>query len=133
MEDVAQRLKDSFSAISLMLVFVFVWFDIRYPQIIADIHKDLPDPARTRDRENHRRMLRNSLLQKCVPLLVVNGALLYLLLPLLVDVLRTSTFKLWGFDFLKTAFLVVFLFITGFFVWSAFLGYQLWSRRANCK
>jgi hypothetical protein len=133
MEDITQRLKDSFGAISLILVFVFVWFDLRYPQIVAAIRADAPDPVQARARQNFRRMLMSGLLQKCVPLIVVNGVLVYLLLPLLVAVLRSSTLRLWNFDFIRTAFLFIFLFVAGFFAWSVGLGIQLWRRYQSCK
>ena len=129
--DITQTIKDAFDVISLMLVFVFVLFDIRYPQIIRDLEKQIPISERKQERENHKRHLRRSLWFNNVPLIVVNGILLYLLLPLLVSVVQSSTVALWRFDFAKTSFVVVFLFVLVFFLWSVILGLKLLKRIAE--
>jgi hypothetical protein len=133
MDDLAQNVKASFEAVSLIVVFVFVLFDIRYPQIVRDIDSEIPDPARTKERKNHRRLLLNSILRNSLPLVVVNGVLLYLLSPLVVEILRSSTFQVWNFDFLRTCFVVVCGFVAVFFVWSVALTIRLWYRRHQCR
>jgi len=87
--------------------------------------------ARKADRANHKKYLYKSLWYKNVPLIIINGVLLYLLLPLLVVVIQNSKIKLWQFDFVKTSFVLVFLFVGIFFFWSMFLGIKLWKRIAE--
>ena len=128
MEDIGLLIKDSFNVISLLLVFVFVLFDIRYPQIIKELEKDIPDKDLELERKNHRKKLMNRLLYQNLPLIIVNGILLYLFLPLLITVLLNSRFQIWHFDFVRTAFVIVIMLIAAFFFWSIYLAYLLLKR-----
>ena len=130
MEDIGLLIKDSFNVISLLLVFVFVLFDIRYPQIIKELEKDIPDKDLELERKNHRKKLMNGLLYQNLPLIIVNGILLYLFLPLLITVLLNSRFQIRRFDFVRTAFVIVIMLIAAFFFWSIYLAYLLLKRIA---
>jgi hypothetical protein len=125
MPDLSPLISRSFDVVSLVLVFVFVLFDIRYPQITQTIKKEIPDKAREKDRRFYRDELQKCLLQKNLPLVLIYGVLTYLLLPLLVGIFAQSRIDLWNFDLLRTGYLVVFLFVLAFFLWSVWLGVRL--------
>lgn len=125
MEEIHALIHDSFEVISLILVFAFVLFDIRYPQIIKHLEKDIPPKERRKERINHSKDLRRVFLTAGLPLLIVYAALLFLFSPLLVTVVANTQFHLLRFDFLITAFILVYIFILVFFIWSLFLAVRL--------
>jgi len=81
---------NAFSTLGLLLVFIFVLFDLRFPQITAKIEAEIPDKKRMKERQIHRRELRKCLWQKGLPLMLVYAAVVYLMLPLLVRVVASS-------------------------------------------
>jgi len=133
MDAVLQSIKEAFDALGLILVFVFVLFDVKYPQILKDLDRQPPPPGRELDRSSYRKDLRRSLLRNSLPLIVIDGVMLYLLLPLTVRVLQTSRLELWNFDFQRASFLAVALFIAVFFLWSIGLGVELLQRISKAR
>lgn len=125
MNDISTLIKDSFDVIGLILVFAFVLFDIRYPQIIKHLDQPAPPPDLVEERKIRRRELSRVLLISCLPLVLGYGILLYLFLPLLFNIFSISHLDLWHFDFLWSAFVVVFILIFIFFVWSVYLTLQM--------
>ena len=126
MNDLNQDIQIAFQATQLILVFVIVLFALRYPQIQHEIQKDIPSGPKAQIRL--RKKLQQSLLEKCVPLLLINGFLVYLFSPLFVRVILESDFELWNFDFARTSFVFIALLIFLFFGWSIWLTYQLFRR-----
>jgi ABC-type multidrug transport system fused ATPase/permease subunit len=128
MEEVKSLIHDSFEVISLILVFAFVLFDIRYPQIVKQLQKDIPHKDRIKDRERYTKDLRQVLLIGALPLVLIYGALLYLFTPTLISTIANTEFRLLRFDFLLTAFILVYIFILVFFFWSIYLAVRLINR-----
>lgn len=128
MENIAPQIKDAFDIISLILVFAFVLFDIRYPQINKELEKDLPPEERSKERARLARDLRKSLLLGALPLVVIYGLLLYLFSPLLISTIGSANFQIWRFDFTLTAFVVVYILIGVFLIWSIYLAARLINR-----
>jgi len=133
LNDLSQNIKDSFDAIEIILVFIFVLFDIRYPKIVKDINADIPIAERIIARKQHHEKLIHSFLINSLPLIFINGFILYLLLPLVVQVFLTSKLDLWNFDFLRTSLILVFIFIFIFFTWSLYLGIKYLGKIRECK
>lgn len=128
MEEINLLIARSFDAIGLILVFVFVLFDIKHPRIQDLLGKTPPPRERSQEFADHRQNLRSSLLLDALPLVIVNGAMAYLFIPLAARVLAQYRIDLWSFDFTQTAFLFVVCFIVWFFVWAAWLFLKLASR-----
>jgi hypothetical protein len=124
---------NAFSTLGLLLVFIFVLFDLRFPQITAKIEAEIPDKKRMKERQIHRRELRKCLWQKGLPLMLVYAAVVYLMLPLLVRVVASSRLDPLHFDFLRTGFVLIFLFALGFFVWSLTLAARLIGKIREAK
>ncbi len=129
MEEVNSLIRDSFEVISLILVFAFVLFDIRYPQIVRQLQKDIPHKDRIKDRERYAKDLRQALIIGALPVVLIYGALLYLFTPTLISLLANTEFRILRFDFLLSAFIMVYIFILVFFVWSLYLALRLINRR----
>jgi hypothetical protein len=125
MIDINQLIKDSFDVISLILVFVFVLFDLRYPQIMEELKKELPPKDRKLERDKQKEKLKQVLLVSNAPLIVIYGFLFYLFLPLLFRVRSESRISLWQFDFVRTAFVFIVALIFGFLIWSIKLAVQM--------
>jgi len=133
MDEIQTLVKDSFEVISLILVFAFVLFDIRYPQITRQLERDLPHRDRTKDRQLYAKDLRQAILIGALPLVIIYSLLLFLFTPTLVSIITSSTFQFFRFDFLLTAFVLVYLFILGFALWSLYLTLRLVKRRREAS
>lgn len=131
MDNLSLDIQEAFDVISLILVFVTILFDLRYPRIQSDLRKEIPDGEKAR--QQLRRELRQNLLTNCVPLLMINGIASYLFLPLLVRILSESHLDLWGFDFARTAFVLVAVLVTIFFLWSVYLAYRVVRRMVKSR
>lgn len=123
MTELGQEIQTAFEAISLVLVFIAVLFDLRYEKIQRDIDADIPPGPDGRERL--RKRLWHSLLANCGPLLLINGAASYLFSPLFVRVLRESRLDWFHFEFSYTSFVLISLVVFLFFLWSGFLAVQL--------
>jgi hypothetical protein len=126
MQGLDEEIATAFQATSLVLVFVTVLFGIRYERIRTDIRK--PVPPGPEDRRDHRHRLYRSLVANCGPLLLVNGLSSWLFAPLLVRVIKASRFAVWDFDFARTSFVLIAMFVGFFFVWSCVLAVQMGRR-----
>lgn len=128
MDDIIPQINDAFDIIGLILVFAFVLFDIRYPQINKELEKDLPPKERRQERARLAKDLRRSLLIGALPLVVIYLVLLYLFSPLFISTISSSDFHLWRFDFTLTAFILVYFLICAFLIWSLYLAARLVKR-----
>lgn len=133
MDDINQLIKQSFDSISLILVFVFVLFGIRYPQINDDLKKEIPDSTRKIERKKYKEKLKENLSSKALPLVIIYGFLFYLFLPLLLKIFSSSKLQLWDFDIMRTTFVVVDLFILSFLIWSLSQAIRLIKRIQKCN
>lgn len=121
MEQINDLIDQSFNTIGLILVFVFVLFDVKHPKIRDLLAKFPPPPERPQEFAGYLAELRASLFFDALPLVIVNGALLYLFLPLSVNTLAVYRFSAWNFDFIQTAFLFVIVFLASLFLWACWL------------
>ncbi len=133
MEELSNSIKNSFDVISLILVFAFVLFDIRYPQITHNLDVDIPPKIREIEREKYRTKLKQSLYWHIFPLILIYSILFYIQLPLFVRVISESNLQLWNFDFLRSAFFAIIVLIFIFLVWSVYLGIRLLYRISQSK
>ena len=128
MNEINELIFQSFDAIGLILVFVFVLFDIKHPRIKGLIGKTPPPKERASEFADYRQSLWSSLFLDALPLVVVNGAVVYLFVPLFIRVLCGYRFDLWEFDFTQTAFIFVVIFLAWFFGWAVWFFYKLVRR-----
>jgi hypothetical protein len=125
-------LNDSFDAISILLVFVTVLFSIRYPEIKAV----LDEPLQT-DKpialERQREKIKSELLIKWIPVTTLNFIVVYSLTPLALKTINQSKLSLFNFDFIRTAFILIWYFIIAFFLGSIFILVKLICKIRECK
>lgn len=123
MHQLDEEIRTAFQATSLVLVFVTVLFGLRYDQIKKDIDTEISTGEHGRRDDRHR--LIRSLGANCLPLLVVNALASYLFGPLFLRILTESRFVLWNFDFARTAFVLISIFVFFFLLWSCYLAARL--------
>lgn len=123
--DLKSIIIDSFSATSVLLVFVIMLFSLRYPKIIEDIDKEIPREEKTRECEREKRRLMHSFIINCIPQTLLLGITIYLFLPLTIYIIKNSQFSFWNFDFNITMFIFVVGWIWIFFIWSFILGLRV--------
>lgn len=116
---IRQEILDAFQATSLILVFITVFFNIKYPLIVKNINIEIPEGKLAKKRA--KKQILNNLLINNLPTMLLNGGSFYLFLPLTIKILKSSNFSLFHFDILPTAFIFIVLWIGLFFVWSFIL------------
>lgn len=123
LEDLRQNILDAFQAISLLLVFVTMLFTLRYPAIVTDLNEETPSGLRARRKLADK--LTRGFWMNAAPIILLDGAALYLLLPLAVEIIRSGTLMPWNADLLLRAYIFVVFWIGAFLVWSSLLGFRL--------
>ena len=114
MNDINEEIRLAFDAMSLLLVFVTVLFDIRYKVIQKEIEKSIPEGDKAK--KQLRRELIRGILINSAPLVVITGGISYLFSPLLRKVIEQSKLNIWNFDFFRSSFVFIVLLIFLFFL-----------------
>ena len=127
MIDITAEIKQAFDVLGLILVFVFVLFDVNYKKIEESLLVTLPGRDMPIQRKGKLKDLQSILIYRCFLMDGIYLALVYLLLPTFFRLLGQAVLRLWNFDLLNTAFVLVFLFILGFLFWSGWLTWKLWK------
>lgn len=117
MDGITSQIKDSFEIISLILVFLFVLFDLKYPKIQEVLSLEKPPPARLHDIKQFKKKHHQAIWRDAVPLFLGYLILVYLFLPLLFNIVSKTRLNLLHFDFIITAFVFVVLILIGFLLW----------------
>lgn len=97
---------DIFSGIGILLVFATVALDFFVKDSMRFLQEKKPDSAKTIEVENYKRR-RNSVVYKLTGVLFFYILLFWLLIPKSVEIIRTSTFDLWDFDFNSTFYILI--------------------------
>ncbi|KXS38257.1 MAG: hypothetical protein AWU54_2226 [Candidatus Frackibacter sp. T328-2] len=114
-----QETLDAFQATSLILVFVTVFFNIKYPLIIENLNLKIPEGKKAR--QNLKDKMKTDLIINNLPTMILNGGSFYLFFPLTIKTIKTTNFEIFNFNILSTAFLFIEFWIGIFFIWSAIL------------
>lgn len=114
-----QETLDAFQATSLILVFVTVFFNIKYPLIIENLNLKIPEGKKAR--RNLKDKMKKNLYINNLPTLILNGASFYLFLPLTIKTIKTTNFQIFEFNILSTSFVFIEFWIGIFFIWAAIL------------
>jgi hypothetical protein len=131
MENIDEQIETAFHSTELIIVFLTLFFTLRYPEIQADVDAKVPEGDVAK--KNHKRKLIVSMRAKCLPFVLVNSVVTYLYMPLLVKVLRNSKLSLWDFDFTRTSFFLIAAAVMYFCYWSWSLTVLLLQRIIQCN
>lgn len=131
MNEIGPDLQSAPEFISLILVFITVFFDLRYPQIIKDIRKGIPSGEKAK--KDLKLGLTNSLLTKSLPIVLINLLSFYLFLPSVIEIIKSYKLSLWNFDFAVSTFVFVAFLISIYLFWSLYLFVLLIIRINKCR
>jgi hypothetical protein len=107
-----------FQAISLILVFVTIFFSLVYSKIEKNRNNDIPPLNQIKERQKQKDLLAKDLAIYCFPLVLLNGFSFYLMSPLAIKIVSISKFMVWDFDFMRTAYILITLLIGAYFLGS---------------
>lgn len=128
MSDLNTEISLAFDAMPIILVFITIFFGIIYPQIQTELKKIVIDKDKKEDFKND---LKNCVIFKSVPLILIILSTFCLCIPLLRRIFTESLPSLLNLDFapLSLVFIAVLIFI--FLIWSVALAIQLLLKRRN--
>lgn len=118
--DLNTLLNDSFDAISILLVFVTVLFSIRYPEIKTVLEEPLLT-GKPKALERQKKNIKSVLLIKWLPVVTINFIVVYSMIPLAINIISQSTISFFNFDFIRTAFILIWYLNIAFFIMSILL------------
>lgn len=122
---------DTFQATGLILVFVTLLFGMKYPKIMSDINKENPNGELARKRE--RKRLLSSFILHCLPQILFYAIASYLFLPLALQIVMQSTFRLWNFNFILTAYIIITIWIWSILIWIIVLSFKMLLKVGSLK
>jgi hypothetical protein len=108
-----------------VLVFVLALFDLNYARLRNAVDGDVPAADRPVERRRYKTALRRTLLTSALPPTMVNVVVAYALAPLAQDVAADGDLKVWDFHEVLMTFLLLYLLILAFAVWSLTLSVRL--------
>jgi hypothetical protein len=114
---------DDFQAVSVILALATVFFGIQYQKVLDVL--DEPVPAGPVAREALRRRVLLTLYYRAMPIAVTSGASAYLFIPNAVLIIAEGHPDLWHFDFIRTAWLLIFALLALSFGWAFVQSYKL--------
>jgi len=122
---------NAFQSISLLLVFITIFFNIKYDVIKNDINANVPNGSTAREKLINR--INKNFKKNCIPLLLFSGVSFYILFPLTVRIIKNSKFAIWNFNILRTSFIFISIWVGVLFVWSILLSYRIKQKIGEIK
>lgn len=122
-------IQNAFSGMQLILIFVTILFGIRYQQIQNELERDYSeinklDKLKTIDSE-----LKQKLITHCLPLVIINGFVIFLFYKIFKQILVESGYYFWNYNFIQSSFFFVTIMIIIFFIWSIILSLKMFKHR----
>ncbi|MFA9397400.1 MAG: hypothetical protein ACERKV_03925 [Clostridiaceae bacterium] len=125
-------LNNSMTAISLLLIFVTTLFSIKYEKIkeytVEDIKVDKP-----KEKNRQKEKFKKALIFEWSPVIFLNLICVYLLLPSVIEIIKNSHFSFFNFDFIRTAFVLIWIMLILFSIFSIKIAIILITKINECK
>lgn len=132
MSDLDLLLNNSMTAISLLLIFVTTLFSIKYEKIkeysIEDIKVDKP-----KEKNRQKEKFKKALAFEWSPVIFLNLICAYLMLPSVIEIIKNSKFSYFNFDFIRTAFILIWIMLIIFSIFSIEIVIILISKIKKCN
>lgn len=114
-------MSDILSGISVLIVFLFIFFDKFHNKILEELKKERPDKSKAIALEKYSSDLKDVLFYRAIPLLIVFLIISYTLLPKAIEVISKSKINFWDFNTLNTLFIFIEISLISFFIYSLIL------------
>jgi O-antigen ligase len=122
LEEFRKGLIDSIQGISILLVFLIAFFEMKRKQIEDDLKMKRPNQKLTQELDEFKRKIDKKIINNLLPLIIAFGLLFYLLLPASIEIITNFHISFFYFDLLVTLFLFIEIFS---FVFLGYLIYYL--------
>lgn len=110
---------DTFQAVGIIVVFVTLLFDMKYPVITRALERECPEGTKAKLR--FKKELRIHIMTDCLPVLFLTLVSFYILLPVAVEVFVRGEIRIWSHDVLPLAYVAITFWVFGIFVWAVLL------------
>lgn len=131
MNDLDLLLNNSMTAISLLLIFVTTIFSMKYEKIkkctAEDIEEDQP-----MEKKRQKERFKKALFFEWLPVIFLNLICVYLMLPSVIKIIKNSYFSFFNFDFIRTAFILIWIMLIIFSIFSIKIAIILISKIKEC-
>lgn len=124
-------MKDLFSPISLLMVFLTVFLDVVHKDVTTSLKKPTPPKEQRKARKAYLSELLSLLTFKCLPISLSFILLFYLLLPTTAKIIQESSLEIWQFDLGLTLFVFIEVAIFTFAILSTSLAVKIILKISN--
>ena len=110
LEEFRKELIDSIQGLSVLLVFLIAFFELKRKQIEDDLKIKRPNQKLTRELNDFKRKIDKKIINNLLPLIIAFSLLFYLLLPTSIEIIKYFHISFFHFDLLVTLFLLIEIF-----------------------
>jgi hypothetical protein len=132
MTDISLIISNAFTATQLIVVFVIFLFTFFYPEIQSIKNQEIEEEESNIATNLLVNQIKETFWGRCVILFFSNLLVFILFLPVFIQILITLK-QNWSFNYEIYSFILIFIFISGFLLWSLLLTYQLFDRIKELK
>ncbi len=118
--DLRREILDIFQAIGLLLVFMTIFFGMKYPQIVDALNTNAPID-KPKDLKQYKANLSLSFVTNCLPLIVFILLSSIVVLPLAKAIIGSNGLQIWSYESLQLAYILITLWILLLLVWVVIL------------
>jgi hypothetical protein len=137
MDALTTQIQDSFSATQILLVFITIFFGLKYQEVKNLVNEKIPNDPN--DLIDFRKKINSTLKFGCGILLAVLIIIFILFFPLLYSVIINAFQYIYSnpnpiqYNFIQTSFFTIDLMILGFIIWSLILINELFEFRKKAE
>ena len=110
LEEFRKELIDSIQGLSVLLVFLIAYFELKRKQIEDDLKIKRPNKKLTQELNEFKRKIDRKIINNLLPLIIAFSLLFYLLLPTSIEIIKYFQINFFHFDLLVTLFLLIEIF-----------------------
>ncbi|HYF82343.1 MAG TPA: hypothetical protein VEB00_04865 [Clostridia bacterium] len=125
-------LTEVIQATSVLLVFVTLLFGLKYPENIRDLNMKKPLAGECAIRDFRKELIKRFVVNN-LPQIVLFGITGYIFLPTFCDLIASTKFSIWNFEFLPTTFFCIVIWVWWLFLWVLQLSVRLIYKIIKCK
>lgn len=127
---IKENIKEIYDALSILLVFVTVIFDLKYSKVSEVLAKPR---ARTKEKiKDQIKELKKMLLEEWLIVTVIFSVICYIMSPMAIDIVCNYDIKIFDFDIALTVYMVIFVIVTYFTAYVIWIEVRLIKKIYEC-